>query len=299
MLLSLGRSTVVLIVTATLSGGLLHAAEPNDDFGSATILPPGVLTVADSLEGGDSSPDTFLGFFADDTFPLPPIAVDDDSSLLGNGLADALFGIPVNPNGSIPLAVTGCCDSFAGAHGQSGDYQLFVDVFDAGGAPIDTFNVTSALFPGVVDQYPFSDAAWIGGSFDAYIDNTVGATIGPDPLDFFRFTGLTPGAPFVAEIIEGDFDTMLALFDSGGALLEVDDDGGDGLLSMITGATPANGELVLAVTGFADLNVLGIHPQVGDYVLRVSVIPEPSALACCVVGLAMACRVSRRGVLAA
>ena len=68
------------------------AAEPNDAFADATVLAPGTWTVADSIEGGSPAPDTYLGFFADDTFPLPALAMDDDSSPLGDGFGDAHGG---------------------------------------------------------------------------------------------------------------------------------------------------------------------------------------------------------------
>ena len=94
---------------------------------------------------------------------------------MGDGLADAIFDISVNDDGSIPLAVTGCCDDFDETHSEEGDYELFVDVFDATGAMIDSFSTKSTLAQGQTDQFPFSDPAWIGGTFTALIDNTVGS----------------------------------------------------------------------------------------------------------------------------
>ncbi len=263
------------------------AAEPNDTFETATVLPAGTLSVSDSLEGGESLPDTYLGFFADDTFPLPPLDEDDDSSPLGNGLADALFDIPVNADGSIPLAVTGCCDDFEGSHSEEGDYALFVDVYDSSGLFLESFDEESFLSPGVVDEFPFSDPAWIGGTFDAVIDNTVGFEPGPDPVDFFVFTGLTPGLTFEAEIREGDFDPILAQLDAAGDLVAIDDDMGEGLLSLLEGTVPANGELVFAVTGFDDFELLGLHSQTGEYALTVSLVPEPGSMALFGVGLTL------------
>lgn len=265
-----------LLVTAW-AGNITFAAEPNDDFGSATVLGAGVSSVSDTLDGGTGAPDTYLGFFADDSFPLPPLAEDDDSSPLGDGLADALFGIAVNADGSIPLAVTGCCDDFDGSHSEEGDYELFVDVFDGGGMPIDSFSVTSTLMAGIVDEFDFADPAWIGGTFDAVIDNTVGVVPGTDPLDFWVFTGLTPGGSYIAEIDASDFDTILASFAPDGTLLETDDDGGVDLLSKLIVEASAAGEVHLAVTGFSDFDVLGLHPQSGDYDLSLTPTPEPTA----------------------
>ncbi|MGI9427417.1 MAG: hypothetical protein ACR2NM_02085 [Bythopirellula sp.] len=257
------------------------ATEPNDSFGDATVLAAGTVAVSDTLAGdtGGPFPDTYLGFFADDTFSVPPLAEDDDSSPLGDGLADALFGIDVNPDGSIPLAVTGCCDDFDGSHFEEGDYELIVDVFDSTGAFIESVGALSTLLPGVVDEFPFADPAWIGGSFDASIDNTISAIPGTDPLDFWVFAGLTPGATYVAEIVDADFDTLLGEFDAGGALVATDDDGGVGLLSLLEVTADGSGEVYLAVTGYPDFGLVGLHFEAGSYDLSVTLIPEPSTLA--------------------
>lgn len=279
--------SAIATIFATVFLSSANAAEPNDTFAEATVLPSGTLTVSDTLEGGEPVPDTYLGFFADDTFPLPPLEEDDDSSPLGDGLADALFGIPVNADGSIPLAVTGCCDDFDGSHGEEGDYELFVDVFDAGGSLIDSFSTTSTLFPGVVDEFPFADPAWVGGTFDALIDNTIGFVPGLDPIDYWVFTGLTPGTDYVAEITDGDFDTILGVLASDGSLIDTDDDGGLDLLSLVEFSVPASGEVTLAVTGFDDFDLEGLHSEFGFYDLSVSIaVPEPTSLVSLIAGLA-------------
>src|SRR5262249_19007318 len=58
-----------------------------------------------------------------------------------------------------------------------------------------------------------------------------------DP-DFFTFTGLVPGAQFSVETIDlfgNNIDTYLGWFDSTGALINTDDDGGAKLLSKLAG----------------------------------------------------------------
>lgn len=264
-----------LLANANLPSSV-RAAEPNDVFGDATVLPSGTLSVSDTIDGLEG-PDTYLGFFADDTFTPPPLEEDDDSSPLGNGLADALFDIPVNADGSIPLAVTGCCDDFDGSHGEEGEYELIVDVFDAGGGTLDSFSVFSTLMPGIVDEFAFSDPSWIGGSFTAVIDNLVAVDPDDDPVDFWVFTGLTPGASYVAEIVDADFDTLLGVFDGGGTLEDTDDDGGFDLLSKLDVTADGSGEVVLAVTGFPDFDVFGAHSEVGDYTLTLTLVPEPTS----------------------
>ncbi len=273
------------------------ATEPNDSFAEATILAAGTLSVADSIEGLPG-PDTLLGFFADDTYTPPTVETNDDDSPLGNGYADALFDISVNADGSIPLAISGIGDDdFDGSHSEEGDYDLFVDVYDAAGDLIDSFSDFGSLTPGVVDEFSYADPTWIGGTFDAVLDNTVGA----DPtlldlLDFWVFTGLTPGTSYVAEIVDGDFDTILALLAPDGTLEETDDDDGEDLLSKLIVTASASGELYLAVTGFSDFDLDGIHGEFGSYELTVStVVPEPTALVSFLVGLAMFLGYHRKG----
>jgi len=256
------------------------AAEPNDDFPSATVLAPGVTLVLDSREGFPS-PDTYLGAFADNSFTLPTLAEDDDSSPVGDGLGSGIFDVSVNADGSIHLAVTGCCDDFDGSHTEAGDYELIVEVFDAGGGPLTAFTAPESLAFGEIDMFSFDDPTWIGGSFDAFTDNAI--ELGSDPLDYSRFTGLTPGEPFIAKTSDTDFgipfDTILAWVDEVGDILLVDDDDGDGLKSRLFGTVPASGEVVLAVTGYPDFDLFGEHGEVGDYELTIiEGIPEPSTL---------------------
>ncbi|MEO0531754.1 MAG: hypothetical protein AAF266_14435, partial [Planctomycetota bacterium] len=188
------RSLAVSFAWACLAASVAHAGilfEPNEDFGSATPLTSGVFTVSDEIIGGPGFPDLTLGAF-DEFGGL--IATDDDSSPLGNGLASALFGIPVNDDGSIDLAVSGfpdfdfdgISDGDAFPHTEVGDYDLFVDVFDASGAPIDFFDAFETLDVGEVDTFSFSDPAYIGGTFDVTTDNLIGE---PGDVDFFRFSG--------------------------------------------------------------------------------------------------------------
>ncbi|QDT01432.1 hypothetical protein [Adhaeretor mobilis] len=293
-------AALLLSALCTISTG--YGAEPNDDFGSATVLGPGVISVLDSLEGFPS-PDTYLGAFADDTFSLPTLDEDDDSSPLGDGLGSGIFGVGVNADGSIHLAVTGCCDDFDGTHSEDGDYELFVEVFDAGGAPLDSFSVPESLTPGELDTFSFDDPTWVGGFFDAITDNALG--LGTDPLDYWRFTGLTPGESFVAETSDTDFgipfDTMLAWVDEFGDIIVLDDDGaggGDGLKSRVMGTVPASGEVVLAVTGYSDFDLFGEHGEIGDYELTIfEGVPEPSTLLLATVCLAWAVGSHRRRFL--
>jgi hypothetical protein len=261
-------ATVMVVALAfTMSA---YADEPNENFNSATALSPGVLSVLDTLtSSGEFNPDTILGTrdqFGDIEF------VDDDSSPYGDGLGSALYGVPTN-SGSIDFAVTGYDDfDFVGEHSESGNYEVFVDVFDFSEELIDSFSSgPQMLEEGFVDEYSFSNFDWIDGSYDVYIDN------GPQTIadvDFFTFTGLTPGEPFAARTSDPDeleIDTMLGWFDDLGELIETNDDDGGELLSLIEGIVPENGELTFAVTGCCDDEFIGQHLESGAYGLELAI----------------------------
>jgi hypothetical protein len=215
-------------------------------------------------------PDTLLGVkdhFGEVYF------TDDDGSPVGSGTASGLGGVPTN-SGSIDFCVTGFGDDFfVGSHGESGQYEVFVDVFDFFGDPIDSFSEIRTLEAGAVHDFSFNDFEWIGGDYDVYINNDLGTTTGAD-VDFFTFSGLTPGVTFSAETFDptsSGIDTLLAWFDATGALIADDDDGAGGSLSLLEGTVPAGGELTFAVTGFGDDDFLGSHTEDDPYELRLEV----------------------------
>ncbi|MBD1869403.1 PEP-CTERM sorting domain-containing protein [Leptolyngbya sp. FACHB-671] len=107
-----------------------------------------------------------------------------------------------------------------------------------------------------------SDAASVNGS------------ISPGDVDFFTFTGLEAGASFVAEFIQGNFDSILGRLDDEGNLLGTDDDGGDRPLSRLSGIVPESGNVNLGLTGFSDFSLVGDHFESGDYELSVNTFPS-------------------------
>jgi len=285
----------VALVALAEAAALAGASEPNNTFPTRSILPcpqpTGTYVHADTIAGGlPGCPDTTLGAF-DAGGNL--IIFSDDGSPLGDGKASVLLEVPINADGSIHLAVSGYDDlDFDGQrdywepqlHPQSGDFELYVDVYNAAGAPIDHLTYADTLSPGAVFNYT-PPSSYPAGSFDAMIDNSVGDLTGTDPLDFVSFTGLGAGLPFVAEITAAGFDTMLGLFDDGGVLLAYDDDGGSGNLSLIAGIVPGSGNLNLAVTGWDDGDFAGWHEQAGQYTLEVTVVPEPCSAVLLLPGL--------------
>lgn len=261
----------VCLLVASPGGAL--GVEPNESFSERTLLAPGVLSVQDELTSASPTfPDTVLG--VRDLFGSV-YASDDDGSPLGDGTASGLGGVPTN-SGSIEFVVSGYPDdSFTGGHSESGDYEVYVDVYDFFGDPVESFTEIRTLQPGGVDEFSYSDLNWIGGSYDVYIDNTVGA--GGGDVDFFSFQGLVPGASFAAEtanVDDGDFDSLLGWFDDGGFLIEFNDDintGEGNYLSRISGSVPASGVLTFAVTGYGDDAFVGEHFEEAPYELLLSI----------------------------
>jgi hypothetical protein len=126
------------------------------------------------------------------------------------------------------------------------------------------------LEPGDVHAFSDSDFEWIDGTYDVYT-----RPIGD--VDYFRFTGLTPGEQFTATTIDTggiNIDTLLGWFDSGGDLIDENEDidqGGGILQSMLSGIVPAGGTLTFAVTGFDDIEYAGNHITSGNYELLLEI----------------------------
>ncbi|HEX2251954.1 MAG TPA: pre-peptidase C-terminal domain-containing protein [Thermoanaerobaculia bacterium] len=93
------------------------------------------------------------------------------------------------------------------------------------------------------------------------------APVGGD-VDFFRFSAQA-GRTLVAEVVNGQLDTLIVLADAAGNVLAVDDDGGSGLLSRIAVPVPADGDYFLGVTTFPDVGFTGAGGSGGRYVLDI------------------------------
>jgi len=100
---------------------------------------------------------------------------------------------------------------------------------------------------------------------------------GPNDVDFFRFSA-TAGQVIVAQLIAGQIDSVLGLYDAGGTLLAVDDDSGAGVLSRIEFTIPQDGDYAVAVSTFPDFQFDGGGSGgTGRYVLDVHEQPATSA----------------------
>ena len=244
------------------------ATEPNENFESATLLGPGVLTVSDELR---QAPDTLMGargLFGD----INDEYVNDDGGPFAATFGSEIAVVPTN-SGTISFAVTGVGDDFFdGSHGEAGRIQVFVEAFDSGGGPAGEFSAIRTLQPGVVEEFSFSDFNWLGGSYNAYVSNVIDFE-GLADVDFLTFTGLTPGATFTAKTLDptaSNVDTFLGWFDAAGTLLDDDDNGNGGGLSLLSGMVPGNGRVTLAVSGTEDLNFDGDHQAEGAYQLALT-----------------------------
>ena len=272
--LAVGLTAVVAIASASLISPA-RADEPNETFFTATVLPPGVLLVEDefSFSSGGANPDTIVGsrgLFGDIEF------YNDDDGPWANTGGSALYGIPIS-NGSIDFAVTGSPDEFFfGGHSEAGGYEAYVTVFDFFGEEVDSFFTSGTLSPGAVDEYSYNDFNWFNGSYNVEINNALNNVVGD--VDFFTFTGLTPGAEFTTETLDPTgiaVDTVLAWYDESGAQLAFDDDHDfdesyDGTLSQIVGVVPASGTLTFGVSGYPDYEFVGDHGQFARYDLQVT-----------------------------
>lgn len=251
--------------------------EPNDGWADATNV--GLTrTVVDQIDFTTDGPDTTLGVF-DETGGL--LAVDDDGSFFGNGLASALYDFPVNADGSVRFAVSGFADfNFDGldddtfeGHTESGDYLAFLTVYNEQGAVIDSRDFDDVLTPGEANPLvSVLEPEWAGGTFDLELLNFFGP---PSDADFWLFTGAPAGVPFVAEIVEAEFDTLLGWYNDEGQVVDIDDESGVPPLSRLTGVVPDSGQVYLAVSAYPDFGFGGVHSAEGGYTLRLTVVPEP------------------------
>jgi hypothetical protein len=128
------------------------------------------------------------------------------------------------------------------------------------------------LEPGITQDFSlFDEEAY---SYDVWTAPVQG---GVSDVDFFTFTGLTAGASFTIETVDTggiNIDTYLGWFDSGGGLIDANDDidYDNGIYqSMLSGTVPAGGTLTFAVTGFGDEDFDGSHDIDGAYELLLDV----------------------------
>lgn len=100
-------------------------------------------------------------------------------------------------------------------------------------------------------------------------------------VDYYKIRNLGAGQTLIAEVVRGQIDSVMGIFDAQGNLLNnpaADDDAGTGLLSRSVVTLPANGTYYVAVSFCCDYDLDGVDPgqggplDVGRYVLDVVVV---------------------------
>jgi hypothetical protein len=279
------RHTLLTLLIVLLGAARVQATpifEPNNRPTQATILNAGQLTVADSLNGNSGRPNTLLA--SSDPAFREILAVDDNSSPLGNGFASKLTGVPLQPNGSAYFRVTGAPDAtFTGNQTQSGSYSVRFDLYDAQHnffetLPLDFEGVSPGMFDFIWFNPPkVTEPQRVGGTVDVTINNVVGPGTG-DSLDYFWFSGLRPGQQFTARLT-ADFGALIGLYSGVNNLVAVSHPG-DAAPTLI-GNADAQGRILIGVSGGNDTGFKGEHVDAGQYLLTVIpavTVPEPSSV---------------------
>jgi len=131
----------------------------------------------DNLNAAGGGIDTLLGHF-DPTF-LNLLASDDNSSKFGNGWASGLNGLPLTPDGSLFIKVTGAENTLfspdTNSHTEFGFYQIYVDFYDSGGEFLETVILGVESLQHDLDAFAiFGNPLRAGGTVDVHIDNLIG-----------------------------------------------------------------------------------------------------------------------------
>lgn len=90
-------------------------------------------------------------------------------------------------------------------------------------------------------------------------------------VDFYMFTAEADTTLFL-EVVSGNLDSLIGIYDANGVLLDVDDDGGTGLLSRLTYNVSETGTYYLGVTTFPDFAFTGAGNSGGRYILDLQAI---------------------------
>jgi hypothetical protein len=193
-----------------------------------------------------------------------------------DGLAGVSCGGAITSGFETASDLSGFAPSRINLHNQPAVYEQFTP-----GSPNDLANST-VRYNGTTDYNDnwaepndtFRMARNISLPFDSIEVTrfTVIEPIGAD-VDYFRFAAQA-GTTLVAEIVSGQLDSVLGLFQITGkgnkqeaTLVAADDDGGAGLLSRIVFPITASGDYALAVSTFADFNFDGDGNSGGRYVI--------------------------------
>jgi len=91
-----------------------------------------------------------------------------------------------------------------------------------------------------------------------------------DDVDYYSFQ-VKAGDVLAIEVVRGDLDSVIGVFDADtGELLAIDDDGGNGLLSRLILQAQEDLRLAVAVSTYPDIEFIGIGESKGRYSLYVN-----------------------------
>ncbi len=193
MLRTSAIGTALLCALATAQAGPVGHEQRLSAGDSCLHLTSGQLIVSDNLNGDVGRPATILGEYSDPRYQTL-LASNTTGSVLGNGQASELTGIPLRSNGSAYFRVSGAPDSnFTGQQTQSGSYSYQFDIFDAQHNLIQSIAPAfENVVPGMIDNIwldPSSDPRRVGGTVNVTLNNV----IGPGTGDSLRISTCSAG----------------------------------------------------------------------------------------------------------
>lgn len=108
--------------------------------------------------------------------------------------------------------------------------------------------------------------------------SSVNGQLRNEKVDFYTFSGLTPGDLFTAEVTSPSFDPLLGQLDDSGNVITINDNQSDNsVLSVVTGTIPVSRNLNFAVSGSGDINLAGEHFESGSYTLSLDEFALPKS----------------------
>lgn len=233
----------------------------NDNFESRTLLANGLNSVSSDLYDISPPPCDTVSDVDFWEFSLTPGACfstsmssnfddmvghfDSQGNLVEYRDSGAITGV-VPSNGKLVLAVTGFNDrNYVGAHSRSGDYTLSVEIITAQTDSSESFDQAVFQFGSTVNGNLYAASSCGGGDVDYWILLT------------------TAGSCFYTNKTTS-FNDYLGAFTSSGTLIDKDE-------NEVSGIAPADGVVVLAVTGSPDTNFEKEHTQSGTYSIHMNI----------------------------
>lgn len=263
--------TLIAYALCTHLASAASETEGNNDFASRTIFAPGTFVV-----DGELTPTTDLSLLTPDfTFHDTLAASQIISHLISGQSPDTSFFAAIDNS-------TSNVDTYLGVFnntniqiaGNDDGSPLGGRLGSAIGSQVNSDGTINLQITGCCDDFAGTHNESGAFNLNVYLGfDSIGE------VDFFSFTGLTPGAQMKAKITSADFDTTLGWFDDNGFLIASDDDGGQEILSQLIATVSNDGVLNFAVSGYPDFDfITGSHNKFGQYQLTLTAVPVPAAV---------------------